>query len=515
MEATPFDDLTPLRYIWVSPTGSDLGTGAAGSPLKTIQAAVEIATAGTAIMVTAGEYRENVKLPTNAAGTPDNPIWLISADGPQAAKVVATDQSVSTILGLGTDNYVVSGFEIQGGFRGIQFSQSGRDFTNLVANIVVTGNLIHDAKEDGIKIGQADNAYVIGNTILNVAEEGVDFLAVNNSVIAYNEVSNAKSTAAAIFAKGGSTGVAIHHNYVHDIPLGDGISIGGQTEAKFFRPGYTKYEAKNVIVTDNYIEDVARRPVNVKGAIDSKILDNYLAGNPDYYAVIAIQKGSASAPIPIYSANIEVAGNILVGNQTIFINAGNNKNISIHDNAPTGEGTTLIGPDVYFAGDAATRGSSSSETLHGTAYSDTIIGRAGADSLYGEAGSDVIYGGEGRDYLYGGLGLDVLTGGSSGDRFVFNAAPDSGVDRITDYRPNYDTIGLENSVFTALTTTGQLSSSAFHSGSAAHDASDRIVYNPATGALIYDADGTGKIAPVLFALIGPGLTIAATDFYVG
>jgi len=93
MEARPFDDLTPLRYIWVSPTGSDLGTGAAGSPLKTIQAAVEIATAGTAIMVTAGEYRENVKLPTNAAGTPDNPIWLISADGPQAAKVVATDQT--------------------------------------------------------------------------------------------------------------------------------------------------------------------------------------------------------------------------------------------------------------------------------------------------------------------------------------------------------------------------------------------------------------------------------------
>jgi len=130
MEETLFDDVTPLRYIWVSPTGSNAGTGSADRPLKTIQAAVNVATAGTAIMVAAGVYHENVKLPTKAAGTPDNSIWLVSADGPQAAKVVAVDQTVSTIYGYGTDNYVVSGFEIQGGLRGIQFSQSGREFTN-------------------------------------------------------------------------------------------------------------------------------------------------------------------------------------------------------------------------------------------------------------------------------------------------------------------------------------------------------------------------------------------------
>jgi VCBS repeat-containing protein len=348
MEPILFDGLTPQKYIWVSPTGNDFGTGSEGSPLKTIQAAVKIATAGTAIMVTAGVYHENVKLPTNAAGTPENPIWLISADGPQAAKVVAVDQSLSTIYGLGTDNYVVSGFEIEGGFRGIQFSQSGSSFTNMVSNIVVTGNLIHDTKEDGIKIGQADNAYVVGNTIIDVAEEGIDFLAVNNGVIAYNEVSNAKSTAAGIFAKGGSTGVVIHHNYVHDIPLGDGICIGGQTEPTFFRPGYTTYEARNVLVTDNYIEDVARRPVNVKGAIDSKILDNYLAGNPDYYAAIAIQMGASSALVPMYSANIEIADNILIGNRKIVVNTGNNNNISIHDNAPNGQWTIPVGPNAYF-----------------------------------------------------------------------------------------------------------------------------------------------------------------------
>ena len=132
METILFDGLTPQKYIWVSPTGSDAGAGSKDSPLKTIQAAVNKATAGTAIMVKAGVYNENVKLPSEALGTPENPIWLISVDGPQAAKIVAVDQTLSTIYGYGTDNYVVQGFEIQGGFRGIQFSQSGRDFTNLV-----------------------------------------------------------------------------------------------------------------------------------------------------------------------------------------------------------------------------------------------------------------------------------------------------------------------------------------------------------------------------------------------
>ncbi len=349
METILFDGLTPQKYIWVSPTGSDLGTGSESSPLKTIQAAVNKATAGTAIMVTAGVYNENVKLPNDALGTPDNPIWLMSADGPQAAKIVAVNQTVGTIYGYGTDNYVISGFEIEGGFRGIQFSQEGRDFTNMVSNVLVIDNFIHDTKEDGIKIGQADNAYVIGNTIFNVVEEGIDFLAVNNGVIAYNEVSYAKSAAAGIFAKGGSTGVLIESNYVHDIPNGDGISIGGQTATQYFRPGYTTYEAKNVIVTDNYVEDVARRPVNVKGALDSKILDNYLVGNPTYYAAIAIQMGWDQATPLMYSANIEVAGNILVGNQKVIIHDGNNNNISIHDNASWGQWTTLVGPDAYFA----------------------------------------------------------------------------------------------------------------------------------------------------------------------
>jgi serralysin len=522
-----FDGLTPTKYIWVSPTGSDTNIGSKTSPLKTIQAAVDNATAGTAIMVTAGVYHENVKLPTIASGTPDKPIWLVSAGGAQAAKIIAVNNAVSTIYGYGTDNYVVQGFEIQGGLRGIQFSQSGSDFTNLASNVLVIDNVVHDTKEDGIKVGQTDNAYVIGNTIYNVAGEGIDFVAVLNGVIAYNEVSNAKSTAAGIFAKGGSTGVVIHHNYVHDIPYGDGISIGGQSlNTGSFRPGYTTYEAKNVLVTENYVEDVDQNPVIVKGALNSQIIDNYLVTNPTYFAAIAITKGWSGAGTASYSANIEVANNILVGKQNVVVFDGNNS-ISIHDNKASGLWTTVVGPDAYpdaviftagissgAAGSPTLYGTSGDETLRGTAGSDVIYGLGGADNLYGEAGSDTIDGGNGNDYLYGGYGPNVLSGGAGNDKFVFNTALKGGVNQVTDFAHGYDSFRLENGVFTALTTTGQLASSAFYSGTAAHDSTDRIIYNPATGALTYDADGNGSGAPVQFALLGTGLTMSAADFLV-
>ena len=59
-----------------------------------------------------------------------------------------------------------------------------------------------------------------------------------------------------------------------------------------------------------------------------------------------------------------------------------------------------------------------------------------------------------------------------------------------------DTIQLDRTVFAAITTLGTLSAAAFFSGTAAHDASDRIIYNAATGNLFYDSDGTGENAAV-------------------
>jgi len=54
----------------------------------------------------------------------------------------------------------------------------------------------------------------------------------------------------------------------------------------------------------------------------------------------------------------------------------------------------------------------------------------------------------------------------------------------------------------------------FYSGSAAHDADDRILYDQSGGALSYDADGTGVLAAVQFAVLSGTPVLLYSDFYV-
>lgn len=61
---------------------------------------------------------------------------------------------------------------------------------------------------------------------------------------------------------------------------------------------------------------------------------------------------------------------------------------------------------------------------------------------------------------------------------------------------------------------GQLSASAFVVGSAAGNANDRIIYNSATGALSYDADGNGAGAAEQFANVGTGLALTASELFI-
>jgi len=72
---------------------------------------------------------------------------------------------------------------------------------------------------------------------------------------------------------------------------------------------------------------------------------------------------------------------------------------------------------------------------------------------------------------------------------------------------------LENDLFTSLPN-GALAAGAFVVGTAAQDADDRIVYNPTTGALFFDADGNGAGAAVQFAVLSGAPALAASDFTV-
>lgn len=161
------------------------------------------------------------------------------------------------------------------------------------------------------------------------------------------------------------------------------------------------------------------------------------------------------------------------------------------------------------------------ENLVGSAFSDQLSGNGVANVLSGGAGSDILNGAAGNDVLNGGVGNDRLTGGAGADKFVFDKAANvtTNKDTITDFVSGTDKLQFSKALFTGLGATGPLSAGAFWSGAgvtAAHDATDRLIYNTTTGALYYDADGRGSIAAVQVAVLGatthPGL--GYTDFII-
>lgn len=144
-----------------------------------------------------------------------------------------------------------------------------------------------------------------------------------------------------------------------------------------------------------------------------------------------------------------------------------------------------------------------------------LTGSADIDAN-GTCANNRVSGNSGDNVINGRLGNDILAGGAGHDTFRFanGLNENTNIDRITDFSIADDKIELDNAVFQALTSTGPLGAQAFFVGTAAHDASDRIIYNAASGALFYDRDGSGGAAAVQFAVLDPGLSLTHNDFFV-
>lgn len=176
-------------------------------------------------------------------------------------------------------------------------------------------------------------------------------------------------------------------------------------------------------------------------------------------------------------------------------------------------------------GGSAWLATESDDIFKGTAAHESIRGLGGSDRLYGGGGNDKLDGGAGNDFLSGGLGRDFLTGGSGRDVFVFDSAiakkKNTNFDKIVDFKPKDDSIWLDNKYFKGLGKKGSLtkpallSKDAFFTGSKAHDASDRIIYDSKKGKLYYDPDGTGHQSQIQIALLDKKIKgISYKDFLV-
>lgn len=209
------------------------------------------------------------------------------------------------------------------------------------------------------------------------------------------------------------------------------------------------------------------------------------------------------------------------GNDRLLGGAGN-------DTADYSDASAKVVVNLGLGGAQNTLGAgkdilTSIEKLIGSDFNDALFGNSGANALTGGKGNDSLLGGGGNDILNGGSGVDKLAGGQGSDVFVFDKSAFSGIDQIMDFTGGADVLRLDNALFTSLAASGPLSASHYRESAngLARDANDFINYNTTTGALSYDADGSGSIAPVQFATLFDGhgahpgaLLLAPTDFVV-
>lgn len=290
---------------------------------------------------------------------------------------------------------------------------------------------------------------------------------------------------------------------------GDDLLAGGEGRDRLFGGGDTDTasyaEAVSTVTVD--LADFSRNTGDAEG---------------DSYNSIEIVEGSGFGD----SLSGDTAANVLVGlagddglagaagDDTLrggqggdILSGGDGVDTASYSTASAGVIASIANSSIN-SGDAAGDEYVSVENLTGSTFNDALNGDNGVNSIDG---------GNRNDTIKGHGGIDTLTGGQGADIFVFNSALDNiaNVDKIADFSAIDDTIQLDDKYFTALTAS-PLAASAFKSlDMGAADADDRILYNPVTGNLAYDADGSGSaFAAVKFATIVTHAALTNADFVV-
>ena len=256
------------------------------------------------------------------------------------------------------------------------------------------------------------------------------------------------------------------------------------------------------------------------------------AGNDRVFSAVSytLEAGSSIemlTPYDFASTNaLDFQGNAL--SQSIFGNAG------VNNLDGGGGGDTLVGlggNDNYYIRSGADRAVETagngndrvfalvSFTLEAGSAVEMITTidnlATTAINLTGNELVNAIFGNAGANILNGGAGNDTLVGLDGADTYAFTSALGPGnVDSISGFVAGLDRIALDDAIFTGLAP-GALPAGAFRTGTAAADADDRIIYDPASGALYFDADGNGAgSSAVHFATVATGLALNAGDFVV-
>jgi Ca2+-binding RTX toxin-like protein len=224
---------------------------------------------------------------------------------------------------------------------------------------------------------------------------------------------------------------------------------------------------------------------------------DYLEGHVLYY-VSTVPRAEAFAAEDWQDYNDQDMSFRLVFSNPGIVITGTKKNDKV-DATHTVKGQPLPG-----AKDDAITGKKGNDKLSGLAGDDTIDGGPGKDKLKGGDGDDLLIGGKDKDTLFGDAGKDI---------FLFDVSLKEAPDRIKAFVPADDTIHLDATIF-GVFTQGAVAAGSFHIGNKAADADDYLVYNPGSGALLYDSDGAGGNKGIKFAVLDKNLAMTSADFAV-
>jgi hypothetical protein len=294
---------------WVSPTGSDSGSGTAASPWRTMTHAAEsVADAGCTVWFMPGVYNgyEEIERPFTTLTT-------FRSATPYAAVL----QNSGTVLDIdGATNVVIDGFEIRHDGPGarsyvVNVDQGGGRWAE---NVTIRNNIIHDSHDnDLLKIHNGvRHAHVVGNVFYNQgpSEQHMDVNSVTDVVIEGNLFFND-------FDASGrpSPGDTKHYIVVKDSnESADGllgarrITIKGNVFAHWQggnesiiqvgNDGKSYLEARDVDIVNNLFigdgTDRAQSVLGVAGAADVRFVNNTITGDFPTRAIALriVRKGS-------------------------------------------------------------------------------------------------------------------------------------------------------------------------------------------------------------------------------
>jgi VCBS repeat-containing protein len=430
--------------------------------------------------------------------------------------------STGTAFSLGTDAQVVNVEIIEA------TGTSGVSAANQTENLTILGSATSNAALTG---GSGDDT--ITKTVSSATTGGTSFGGFGNDTITWTVATGVSLNNASNWLRGGAGNDTITIN------LNGGaftnMAIAGNSSTTATQAAYNSFNPANTFTDDDTVilnGSLGSTVTNSRAALNSGndiFISNLTAGTIAVHGGAGNDTliGGAGADNSALQGMIGTAGlvggdgdDMLVGRDGADILDGDGGNDTLDADIDTvdysqdgGTGAVIVNLATGTATDSwgSTDSLKSIENVIGTSLADTITGSAVANVLSGGIGDDNILGEAGNDTLVGGMGADNLTGGIGINVFLYNAT-NEGNDLITDFASGSDKLSFSSSAFGSITSATLDSNFFIRADSIAqNDVTPQFIFNTATRALIYDANGTNPAGQITLLTVQSGASIVAND----